>query len=130
MRTAYTADAKTAIIDLLTAALKTTAPETGGMTITLERPKQIQHGDFSCNVAMQLAKVLRSKPRDIAEKLVANLPASPLLEKAEIAGAGFINLFLNRDYKQSVVNHPLRNAVPCAVRSSEVAPTQAISGSV
>ena len=107
MRTAYTADAKTAIIDLLTAALKTTAPETGGMTITLERPKQIQHGDFSCNVAMQLAKVLRSKPRDIAEKLVANLPASPLLEKTEIAGAGFINLFLNRDYKQSVVNHIL-----------------------
>ena len=107
MRTAYTADAKTAIIDLLTAALKTTAPETGGMTITLERPKQIQHGDFSCNVAMQLAKVLRSKPRDIAEKLVANLPASPLLEKAEIAGTGFINLFLNRDYKQSVVNHIL-----------------------
>lgn len=103
----YNIDAKSAIIDLLTAALKTTAPDASNAVITLERPKQILHGDFSCNVAMQLAKTLRAKPREIAEKLVANLPSSPLLDKAEIAGAGFINLFLNRAHKQSVVNHIL-----------------------
>lgn len=107
MATANTTDAKTAIIDLLTAALKTTAPDAADTPITLERPKQIQHGDFSCNVAMQLAKTLRAKPRDIAQKLLAALPASPLIEKAEIAGAGFINLFLTRAYKQSVVNQIL-----------------------
>ena len=107
MATAYTTDAKAAIIDVLISALKTTAPDATGVTITLERPKQAQHGDFSCNVAMQLAKALRAKPRDIAENLVANLPASPLLDKAEIAGAGFINLFLKRAYKQSVVNQIL-----------------------
>ena len=100
-------DAKHAIIELLTAALKATAPEVADITITLERPKQAQHGDFSCNVAMQLAKALRAKPRDIAEKLLANLPTSPLIEKTAIAGAGFINLFLTRAHKQAVVNQIL-----------------------
>ncbi|HTD90694.1 MAG TPA: arginine--tRNA ligase [Burkholderiales bacterium] len=107
MGTAHTPDAKTAITDLLTAALKAAAPDATGTTITLERPKQAQHGDFSCNVAMQLAKALRTKPRDIAQQLLAALPASPLIEKAEIAGAGFINLFLTRDFKQSVINQIL-----------------------
>ncbi len=107
MVTAHTTDAKAAIIDLLTAALKAVAPEAADTPITLERPKQTAHGDFSCNVAMQLAKALRAKPRDIAQKLLAALPTSPLVEKAEIAGAGFINLFLTRAYKQSVVNQIL-----------------------
>jgi arginyl-tRNA synthetase len=101
------ADAKSALVDLLTTALNVVAPEAGATSVTLERPKQAQHGDFSCNVAMQLAKVLRAKPRDIAQKLLAALPASPLIEKAEIAGAGFINLFLTHRYKQSIVTHIL-----------------------
>ena len=104
-------DTKTAITDLLTAALKATVPDATGATITLERPKQAQHGDFSCNVAMQLAKALRAKPRDIAQQLLANLPTSPLLDKAEIAGAGFINLFLKRGHKQSVINQILTSGV-------------------
>ena len=64
------------LTDLLITALKATAPDAAGATITLERPKQAQHGDFSCNVAMQLAKALRAKPRDIAQKLLAaeNVP--------------------------------------------------------
>ncbi len=102
-----TIDAKTAITELLTAALKATAPDALGVTIALERPKQAQHGDFSCNVAMQLAKALRAKPRDIADQLVANLPASPLIAKTQIAGAGFINVFLQQEHKQSVVNQIL-----------------------
>jgi arginyl-tRNA synthetase len=58
-------------------------------------------------VALQLAKPLRAKPRDIAARLVSALPGSPVLEKAEVAGAGFINLFLRRDYKQQIVNRIL-----------------------
>ncbi len=100
-------DAKSAITELLAAALKSVAPESPAAAITLERPKQAQHGDFSCNVAMQLARTLRAKPRDIAQKLLAALPASPLVEKAEIAGAGFINLFLAAAYKKSIVNQIL-----------------------
>jgi arginyl-tRNA synthetase len=101
------ADAKSALVDLLAAALRAVAPETETVAVTLERPKQAQHGDFSCNVAMQLAKTLRTKPRDIAQKLVAALPVSPLIDKTEIAGAGFINLFLTHSYKQSIVTHIL-----------------------
>lgn len=97
---------KIAITDLLSAALQVVAPHAGG-TITLERPKQVQHGDFSCNLAMQLAKSLRAKPRDIAQQLLAALPASPLIEKTEIAGAGFINFFLTRTSKQGIVNRIL-----------------------
>ncbi len=101
------ADAKSALVDLLAIALKAVAPDAPGTAITLERPKQAQHGDYSCNLAMQLAKTLRAKPRDIAEKLLAALPVSPLIDKTEIAGAGFINLFLARAYKQSIVAHIL-----------------------
>ncbi len=63
-------------------------------TIELERPKAVGHGDFSCNVAMRLAKALKKNPRELAQAIVADLPASQLLEKAEVAGAGFINLIL------------------------------------
>lgn len=101
------ADPKSALVDLLAAALKAVAPDAASTAITLERPKQTQHGDFSCNLAMQLAKTLRAKPRDIAQKLLAALPASPLIDKTEIAGAGFINLFLTRAFKQSIVTHIL-----------------------
>jgi arginyl-tRNA synthetase len=51
-------------------------------------------GDYQCNGAMAAAKALRLPPRAIAEKVVAQLPAGGLLAKAEIAGPGFINLFL------------------------------------
>ena len=60
----------------------------------IERARSREHGDFACNVAMLLAKPARAKPRDLAEKLVAALPASALVEKIEIAGPGFINFYL------------------------------------
>ena len=73
----------------------------------LEKPKQAEHGDYACNVALQLAKALKRAPREIAAQLVAALPASPHLEKAEVAGAGFINFFLKRSFKQQVVHRIL-----------------------
>jgi len=60
----------------------------------IERARDAQHGDFACNVAMVLAKVARSRPRDLAEKVVAALPDSALVNKVEIAGPGFINFYL------------------------------------
>ncbi|WP_297927520.1 arginine--tRNA ligase [Metallibacterium sp.] len=61
---------------------------------TLERSKTRAHGDFACNVALLLAKPARMNPRALAEALVAALPAHALLARAEVAGPGFINLFL------------------------------------
>jgi arginyl-tRNA synthetase len=60
----------------------------------IERARSREHGDFACNVAMLLAKPARLKPREVAEKLVAALPANALVEKVEIAGPGFINFYL------------------------------------
>ncbi|KQX98050.1 arginine--tRNA ligase [Rhodanobacter sp. Root480] len=60
----------------------------------IERARSREHGDFACNVAMLLAKPARAKPRELAEKLVAALPANDLVAKVEIAGPGFINFFL------------------------------------
>lgn len=62
--------------------------------IELERPKSADHGDFACNIAMRLAKPLKKNPRELAQAIVSALPGSNIIEKAEIAGAGFINLKL------------------------------------
>jgi arginyl-tRNA synthetase len=63
--------------------------------VTLSPPKQVAHGDFACNVALALAKPLDRKPRDIAEQLRDALgDAGGLLAKTEVAGPGFLNLFV------------------------------------
>ena len=60
----------------------------------IERTRSRDHGVFAANAAMLLAKAARAKPRELAEKLVAALPANGLVGKVEIAGPGFINFFL------------------------------------
>jgi arginyl-tRNA synthetase len=65
--------------------------------VTLERTRDATHGDFATNIAMRLAKAAGKPPRVLAEAIVAALPASPLLVRAEVAGAGFINFFLAKD---------------------------------
>ena len=95
------------LTELFTQALNQVAPEHCGISFELSRPKQSQHGDFACNLAMQLARPLRGNPREIAGKLLNALPASRFVEKAEIAGAGFINLFLTAAAKQAVIHNVL-----------------------
>ena len=98
---------KNHLSDLFAQALRVVAPGQAA-SVLLERPKQATHGDYACNLAMQLAKPLRRSPRDIAQALVAALPASPVVEKVEIAGAGFINVFLTTAAKQGVVRGVLQ----------------------
>jgi arginyl-tRNA synthetase len=62
--------------------------------VSVERTKDAQHGDFATNVAMRLAKAARKNPRELAQAIVAALPASPIVAKTEIAGAGFINFYI------------------------------------
>ena len=97
------ADSKTQLADLLRAALLSVAPEQAETPINLERPKQAGHGDFASNLALQLAKPLKRNPRELANLLLAELPASSLIAKAEVAGAGFINFTLAADAKTAVV---------------------------
>ena len=102
-------DLRTHLAELLAGALASAFPEEGGVPVLLERPKQAGHGDYACNVALQLAKPLKRNPREVAQALLAALPPSSLLAKAEIAGAGFINLFLSLAAKQRVVTDILAN---------------------
>jgi arginyl-tRNA synthetase len=60
--------------------------------VVVEPPRDPTHGDMATNAAMVLAKDAKSKPRDLAEAMAARLRADPLIEKAEVAGPGFINL--------------------------------------
>jgi len=65
--------------------------------VQVERSKSAEHGDFASNLAMVLAKSAGMKPRDLAEKICAALPASAVVARTEIAGPGFINIFLATD---------------------------------
>ncbi len=84
---------KDKIAALLAQAVAKVAPDIT-VNLELERPKNLAHGDFSSNAAMQLAKPLHRNPRELAEAILAALPASPLIKRGEIAGAGFINFHL------------------------------------
>jgi len=99
---------KSHLTESFTRALREVAPDFVGATILIERPKQASHGDYACNLAMQLAKPLRKSPRDIANALIAALPKSDVVEKVEIAGAGFINVFITKAAKQAVVRGVLQ----------------------
>jgi len=59
-----------------------------------EVPRQAEHGDYATNAAMTLARAARRLPRQIAEAIVRHFPAMPEVDRLEIAGPGFVNVFL------------------------------------
>ncbi len=71
-----------------------TLPDGAAARPEVERTRDAAHGDFACNVAMQLARVAKRNPRQLAQAIVAALPASDHVARVEIAGPGFINFFL------------------------------------
>ncbi|MDV2684560.1 arginine--tRNA ligase [Alkalihalophilus lindianensis] len=80
--------------------------------VILEAPKDKAHGDYATNMAMQLARVAKKAPRQIAEELVAKLNKEQAsIEKVDIAGPGFINFFMNKSY--------LREVVPAVLKAGE-----------
>jgi arginyl-tRNA synthetase len=77
----------------------------------LERPKSIDHGDIACNIAMQLAKLWRLNPRELAQTILTNLQAqanyADLVGSGEVAGPGFINFRLSNQAKTAVIKEIL-----------------------
>lgn len=71
--------------------------------IAIEIPKEKTHGDYSSNIAMRLARVLHKSPSEIASILKVELEKSSLITKVEVAGPGFINLFINQDSITKVI---------------------------
>jgi len=91
---------KTSIAKLVDAALANLpelaeSPELASTGTTVERTRDPRHGDFATNIAMRLAKPTGSNPRELAGRIIEALPESDLLDKAEIAGPGFINFFVS-----------------------------------
>lgn len=94
------------LISLIQAAVAQSLPDARA-AVLLERPKVAAHGDVATNVAMQLAKPAKRNPRELAQAIVEALLAQPgardLVESAEIAGPGFINLRVTAAARQAVI---------------------------
>ena len=103
---------KERLITLIDNALDTLIAE-GTLPAEAKRPAQIDrtkdksHGDFATNIALMLAKPADMKPRDLAEKLIAALPADNAVAKVEIAGPGFINFFQADDWLTGLLDQAL-----------------------
>jgi len=100
---------KSHLLQLLLPVAQSIHPEILSNSIQLDRPKSIEHGDFSSNLAMALAKTLKKNPRELATLIIEKLPASPFIEKVEIAGAGFINFYLNEKARTFIIHEILKN---------------------
>jgi len=106
-----TDDPKTLLERILSKGLAQVAPDSAGIQVQLERPRNPEHGDYSCNVAMQLARALQRKPREIAQQLMdavqREVAASAAFAPLEVAGAGFINARLSPLARAAVVHRVL-----------------------
>jgi arginyl-tRNA synthetase len=81
------------LIRLIRSAVKAAWPDlAAGLAVEVTRPRQKEHGDYATNVALALGARESRNPREVAETLVAHLPASDLIAKVEVAGPGFINM--------------------------------------
>ena len=91
------------------ASLKTEGiiAEDQAINLQFERTRQKEHGDFATNIALMLAKPAKMNPRELAQKIVDALPDSTVIEKMDIAGPGFINLFVADDARVAVIQQVL-----------------------
>jgi len=66
--------------------------------VGIEYPSDEAHGDYASNIALQITKELKKAPQEIAKEIIENLEKGDLIEKAEVAGPGFINIYLSQKY--------------------------------
>jgi len=100
-------DPKARLATLVEQAVRAAFPEAPATAVDLDRPKNRDHGDFATNVALQLARHVGRKPREVAEAIVKALPASGEIARCEIAGPGFINFTLATGARFAVVGEVL-----------------------
>jgi arginyl-tRNA synthetase len=87
-------------------SLDDVTPQTADI-IQIEKTRDKQHGDFSSNIAMVLAKAIEKNPRELADKIAQSITSSDLIERVEVAGPGFINFFLTQKAYHFVINEIL-----------------------
>jgi len=103
---------KTRLRELLTRAVLAlqdngTIARDAPVDIQLERSRDKRHGDFACNIALNLSRHLRGNPRQLAEQIAAAMPSADYLERIEVAGPGFINFFLAANTLHRIIPHIL-----------------------
>ena len=91
----------------LAEAVTTAGLTTESVNIHLETPKNKEMGDYATNIAMQLTKIAKKPPRQIAEEIIEHLPANEWIQSIEIAGPGFMNIRVKKDYLADVVKEVL-----------------------
>ncbi|XP_030010654.1 arginine--tRNA ligase, cytoplasmic [Sphaeramia orbicularis] len=109
-------------------AIRASCPELDNPPLAVTPNQQAKFGDYQCNSAMAMAQMLKAKgvkvnPREIAEKIIQNLPDNELIQKTEIAGPGFINIHLKRTFVSQLLSNLLVNGVvppPLASRKKVV----------
>lgn len=76
--------------------------------VQIERTRDKQHGDFACNIAMQLAKKLKKNPRELAQAIIDAMPKSELIKEVSIAGPGFINIFVQPSVYHQLIKEVIK----------------------
>src|SRR5262245_6793041 len=83
-------------------------------------PPRLELGDLALTAPFELAKTLRRKPREIAERLASELAVAPGVRRAEVAGGGYVNLFLDRAATARELHASLRRPSPPRPRPGRV----------
>lgn len=102
--------------DVFTQAITAAYPSLPSPPIVITESTKAAFGDYQCNSAMPISQQLKAQnikaaPREIATKILENVPISPLISKMEIAGAGFINVFLAKEYVVTAVSSIIKDGV-------------------
>lgn len=103
--------------NLFTQAIATAFPQVcQDVPAVITVSSSAKFGDYQCNNAMQIVQKLKAldvktNPRDVANKLMEALPPSPAISKAEVAGAGFVNVFLDKAFGASAIMSILKDGV-------------------
>lgn len=97
-------------------AINVAYPDLEDPPLAVTPNQQAKFGDYQCNSAMAMAQMMKSKgqkvnPREIAEKIVQNIPDNELIEKMDIAGPGFINVHLKKTFVSKLLTNMLMNGV-------------------
>jgi arginyl-tRNA synthetase len=101
-------------IERLSQALSSVA----GAEVTLERPSNREHGDYATNVALRRAPTLRRAPLEVAAELAGEATTLPAVERAEVAGPGFVNLWLANEWYTDALEEILRRGADYGAGSS------------
>ncbi|XP_068133516.1 arginine--tRNA ligase, cytoplasmic [Hyperolius riggenbachi] len=108
-------------------SIRAAYPELANVPLAVTPSQQPRFGDYQCNSAMAMTQMLKAKeqkvsPREIADKIVKNLPSNKLIEKTDIAGPGFINIHLRKAFVSEQLSKLLVNGVlpPIIVEKKKV----------